>query len=203
MNSRLNSRNLLHHLFIDSQTTGSIHNHHIIAVHTGFLNRMLRFGNGIGLGGFVEHIYSNLFAQHANLLNSCRTIDIASHKHHFLLLLLLQVVGQLGRESSLTGALKTRHQDHSRLTFEVDLGRLPTHEGSQFIVGDFYEKLTGTDGAHHVLTDSLLFHRVGELLGGLIVDIGLKERLADVLDSLGDVNFCNASFAFEDLKRTL
>ena len=125
LDSALDSRYLVHHLLIYRQTTCRIDDHHVISHLSRLSYRLLRNLHRITtikrLGRVTikqstisEYFRVNLLAQHAQLLDSRRTIDIASDEHHLLAFLRLQVVRQFRRKSRLTATLQTRHQDDRR-----------------------------------------------------------------------------------------
>ena len=67
-------------------------------------------------------------------------------------------------------------------------------------MGDLYHQLSRTNGRDDVLTECFLLDLVGELLGCLVVHIGLQQSFPDVLYSLRDIDLGNPSLTFEDLK---
>ena len=62
------------------------------------------------------------------MLNGSGSIDIAGGKHYFLAFLGLEEVRQFGGMSCFTGTLETRHENDSRLSFEVKVGGFSSHE---------------------------------------------------------------------------
>ena len=191
---------LVHHLLIDSQTTGGIDDDHVIPHPTRLCDSSLRFLHGVRFIQTQIDVCFDLLAQHAQLLNGRRTIHIASYEHDALVLLRLQIVRQLGGKSGLTATLKTGHQNNRRLSFEVNLLRLAAHQFCQLVMRDFNHQLTGTDSVYHVLSQCFLLHAVGELFGGLVVHIRLKQRFADILDGFRYVDFGNTAFTLQNLE---
>ena len=107
IDSILNRFNLIHHLFIDSQTTCCIDNNQIISFCLCFLNgiqcnlyRILAFR-------FAIHRYFNLLSQHLQLFDCSRTINVTSNQQRLTVLFHLQHASQLSGECSLTGTLQT------------------------------------------------------------------------------------------------
>ena len=201
LDSLLDSRYLLHHLLIHCQATRRIYNHNIVAIHTRLSDGFLRFLHGVALALARIDLGVYLLAQHAQLLDGCRTIHIARHQHHFLAFLRLQIVRQLAGEGCLTGALQTRHQDYRRRAFQVDFLCLAAHQRCQLVVGDFHHQLPGTNGGHHILPQCFGFHLVGKLLRGFVVHIGFQQSLADILHGFRYVNLGDSSFTLQNLKR--
>ena len=67
-------------------------------------------------------------------------------------------------------------------------------------MGNLHHQLSGTNGCYDVLTEGFCLNGIGELLGSLVVNVGFKQRFADVLDGFRDVDFGDTSFTLEDLK---
>ena len=201
LDSLFDSRNLLHHLLIDGKTAGSINDDHIVAELACPGNSVLRFLDGVGLGFLGIDLRIDLVAEDTQLLDSRRTIDIAGSHHHALAFLGLEIVRQFGSKSGLTRTLETRHKNHGRRTFEVDVGSLAAHQFREFVVGNLDHQLPRAHGGNHVLPKGFFLHLVGKLLRRLVVDIGFEQRLADVLDGLRDIDFGNTSFALQNLER--
>ena len=202
---------LLHHLLIDRQTTGSIDDHYVVPHATcladGVLRNLHRITTIKRLGRITikqstisEYFRSDLLTEHTQLLDSGRTIDVAGYQHHPFVLLRLQIVSQLGSESGFTATLQTGHQDDRRRTLEVQVLRLTAHQFRQLIVGDLHQELSRTNGIDHVLSQGFLLHAVGELLGGLVVDVGLQERFTDILNGLRNIDFGDTTLTLQNLK---
>ena len=199
--SFFDSRYLVHHLLVHSQTTGGIDDHYIVAEFLCFGNSILRFLHWVRLAFSCINFRLDLLTQHTQLLDSCRTIYVTSHQHHFLTFLRLQVVSQFRSKSGLTGTLQTGHQNNGRITFEVDFLRFTAHESRQLVMCDLHHQLSGTNRGDHVLTQGFLFHLVGKLFSGFVVHIRFQQCLTDVLDRLRNIDFSNTAFTFQDLER--
>ena len=65
---------------------------------------------------------------------------------------------------------------------------------------NLHHQLLRLDGIDYVLSESLGFHRIGESLGNLIVDIGIKKGATNILKGLGDIYLCDFTLAFEYLE---
>ena len=65
---------------------------------------------------------------------------------------------------------------------------------------DFDHELSRFDAGENVLSECLLLHRVGELLGNLEVHVGIKEGASHVFECFGDVDFCDFSFALQQFE---
>ena len=87
IDSLLDSFNLVHHLFIYSQTSGSIDNYQVIPFCFRFLNGIQ--GNLYRIFAVQFAIYRNfyLLAEHFQLLNCSRTIYVTRYQQRFTVLL--------------------------------------------------------------------------------------------------------------------
>ena len=199
----LDGGNLLHHLLIDSQTTGGIDDHDIVALGFGLLDCMDR--NVHRILAVQLHIdgYPHLFADHAQLLDSGRTIDVARHQQRLLVFLCLQQVGELAGERRLTGTLQTRHQDDGRCTLEVHIRSCATHQRGQLVVYNLYHQLARLHRCEHVLTQCFSLYRVGKILGNLIVDVGIQQCLAHIFQRFGHIDLRDPAFTLQQFKRSV
>ena len=150
---------------------------------------------------FGVDLHADLTAQHLQLVDGGRTVDVAGDEQHMAPLLLFEEGGQLAREGRLARTLQTGDQDDGRSAFQADVGGRAAHELRQLVAHDLGHHLPRLDSRQHVLTQRFLLHLVGERLGDLVVDVGVDQRAADLFERLGDVDLCDAAFAFEDLER--
>ena len=77
--------------------------------------------------------------------------------------------------------MQAGHEDYGGMSLYVDIHGLASHQGCQLIVYYLDHQLTGAYRCEHVHAQGLLLDGVGELLGYLVVDIGIKQGLAYVL----------------------
>jgi len=194
-------RDLLHHRLIDGQTARRIDDHDIAALLAGVFDRVLRDLHGVRVSLFGVDLHADLTAQHLQLVDSGRTVDVAGDEQHMAPLLLFEEGGQLAREGRLARTLQTGDQDDGRSAFQADVGGRAAHELRQLVAHDLGHHLPRLDSRQHVLPQRFLLHLVGERLGDLVVDVGVDQRAADLFERLGDVDLCDAAFAFEDLER--
>ena len=75
------------------------------------------------------------------------------------------------------------------------------HQLGQLVADDLGHHLSRLDGFEHVLAQGFLLHFVGEGLGNLVVDVGVDQRAADLLERLRDVDLGDAPLAFENFER--
>ena len=64
----------------------------------------------------------------------------------------------------------------------------------------FDHKLLWLDGVDYVLSQRFLLDGVGKRFGYFVVDIGIEEGAAHVLEGFGYVDFGNLALAFEYLE---
>ena len=193
-------RDLLHHRLIDGQTARRIDDHDVETVLTGVFDGIFGDLHRIFIPLFSIDFDSDLSAQHLELVDGRRTIDVARHEQHLASLLALEHRRQLAREGSLTGALQTGDQDDRRRALQLDVGRRAAHELCQLVADDLGNHLSRLDGLEHVLSQGLLLHLVGEGFGYLVIDVGVDQRPADLLEGFGDVDFGDAAFALDQLE---
>ena len=197
----LDRRDLLHHRLVDGQTARRIDDYDIAALLAGVFDRVLRDLHGVRVSLFGVDLHADLTAQHLQLVDGGRTVDVAGDEQHMAPLLLFEEGGQLAREGRLARTLQTGDQDDGRSAFQADVGGRAAHELRQLVAHDLGHHLPRLDSRQHVLTQRFLLHLVGERLGDLVVDVGVDQRTADLFERLGDVDLCDAAFAFEDLER--
>ena len=118
---------------------------------------------------------------HLDLLDSSRTVNVAGNEQRLLVALGLQHIGQLAAEGCLTRTLQTRHKYYCRISLGVDVDGGFAHKFGKFVVGNLNHQLAWFYGLDYILTHCHFLHSFGELLGCLVVDIGIKQRLTNVL----------------------
>ena len=201
LDRRLDGRDLLHHRLVDGQTSRRIDDHDVEGVLAGVLDGVLRDLHGVFVPLLGVDLDADLAAEDLQLVDGRRTVDVARNEQHLPALLRLDVGRELAREGRLARALETGDENDGRRPFEADVRGRAAHELGQLVAHDLGEHLSGFHGFQHVLTQRLLLHRVGEGLGHLVVDVGVDERPADLLERLGDVDLGDAPFALEYLER--
>ena len=113
------------------------------------------FGNGRGgvdARAFGVHRHIDLFAQHFELLDGGRSIDVGRHEQRALAVL-AQPQRQLGRHRRLAGALQTDQHDHDRrLSGRVERRRF-AQQFDQLLVDDLDDRLRRREALHHLGAD--------------------------------------------------
>ena len=191
---------LLHQFLVDALATGGVHDEHIMPLCLGLLYRSLRYGHGIGCTWLHVHGHLHLFTQHPKLLHGRRPESVASSQQGVHVTFFTKHLGQLTTHGSLAGTVETHHQDHSRMTLEFHLLVLAPHQGSQLVVHNLHHELLGLYGGEHVLAQGLLLHGVGEVLGHLVVHIGVEQCASHILERFRHIDFRNLAFALQYLE---
>ena len=150
---------------------------------------------------FGVDLHADLTAEHLQLVDGGRTVDVARHEQYLTPSLAFEERGQLARKGRFARTLQTRDEDHGGGAFQPDVGGRAAHQGRQFVAHDLGHHLTRLDGFQHVLSECFGLHFVGESLGYLVVDVGVDQRAADLLEGLRDVDFRDAAFALEEFER--
>ncbi len=139
---------LVHELFIDVETAGSIQDQDIIAVVPGMQDRLAGDFHRVALP-HLKHRHAGLFTDDLQLLDRSRTIDVTGCQQRTLAAL-LEIPGQLGTVGGLTGTLKAAHHDDGGdLRREGDPGVGGTHQFGQFVIDDLDDLLGGSQALKH------------------------------------------------------
>ena len=164
MHRFLDVGNLIHHLLINGQTTSGIDDDDILALTLSVLDGVLRNLYWILVTFLAIDFNLNLLTQHLQLLDSSRTIHVASHQQHLLATFTLQIRSQLGRESGLV----VHNLNHHLARFHRSENLLA--EGFFLnVIGDILGNLIADVGIQKGATDFL--HRIGHVH---LSDIGLS-----------------------------
>ena len=124
------------------QAAGGVDNHQVVAVVLGVFQ---------GFGGdfhrvFLAHFKDlgpGLFADDFQLVDGCRTVNVAGHQQRAVPLV-LEIPGELGRMGGFTASLKAAHEHHAGgLGGELDAGVVLAHQSGQLVVDDFNDLLGG------------------------------------------------------------
>ena len=201
MNMILQRLYLVHHLLVDSKTTGGIDDYYIIALCFSLMNGMVGYFINVLVVGLTINRNSNLLAYDLQLVDSCRTIDIARNEQWLLVLLILEHVGELAGERCLTGTLQTAHQNNGRMLLQFQSYSLTAHKLSEFVMNKLHHKLSRLHRREDVHSESLFLDIIRKCLGNFIVDIGVEQSTAHVLHCLGNIYFCDLAFTLQYLER--
>ena len=194
---------LLHHLGVDLETAGGVHQE-------GVEPLLLRFGQAsrgdvlwLGLSSEAEHLHIDLGTQRLELLDSSWSIDVGTH-HQGSTSLVLEVQTKLGRGGGLTRTLKASHQHDGG-----SLGRLgqrsviTPHDLHQLLMDHLDELLIRVDPSHHFSADGFVADLSNEVLHHRQAHIRFKQRPTDVLQRPIDVALADRVLAPQPLDRIL
>ena len=157
-------------------------------------------GHGVLAVGLAVDGYPDLLAEDLELVDGGGAVDVAGHQQGLAALGGLEAEGELAGEGGLAGTLQAGHEYHGRVALDVEGCLLAAHQVDELAAHDAQHQLLRLEGVDDVLAHGLGLHRVGELLGHFVVDIGVKQGAAHVLERLGDVDLGDAALALEYLE---
>lgn len=193
-------RNFIHQSLINGQSSRRIHDHDIVAIPFGLIHPC--FGNGDRIFGFKIRIdrHPDLLCQHLQLVDRSRAIDVTGHQQGLPAFLFFKIIGQLARKSRFTRTIESGDQNDGRVFRKIQLGHLPSHELGQLIAHDLGQQLSRRNAGQYILAQCLLPYLIGKCFGRLIIDIGIQQRLADLLHGFGHVDLRNIPLTFQYLE---
>ena len=205
LNGFLDAAQLIHELLIHMQSAGGIQNHDVVAVVLCVGDGLL--GDDLGLfGAHGEHRNTRLLAHHLQLIDGRRAVDIAGHQQRAMALF-EEPFAQLGGVGGFTVTLQTAEHEHrGRLGFDVDAyGLVAAHELGEGFVYDLDDLLGGGQAFHNLLAHGPLGDPGDEVLGHLIVYVGLQQGGANLTHGSLDVRLGELTLApqpFEHARKT-
>ena len=147
------------------------------------------------------HRHPDALGEDTELLACGGTVDVGTDQQRTFALGRFQLLGEFAGECGLTRTLETGHENHRRLALGVEGGRIAAHEFGEFVMHNLDHQLLRLQGVDYVLSESLLLDSVGESLGDLIVDIGVKKCASHILEGLGYIDLGDSSLTFENFER--
>ena len=179
----------LHQLFVNLQTACRIVNHEVKAVVLRVLVAVLDDFDRIALA-FVINRNADGLAEHLQLLDSGRTVNVSGDEERFPLLLAAHPKSNLACESRLTRTLQTDHHDtHRRWCGKIDFLSFATHDGHKLVVDNLHNLLPRGHGIEHFGTERLFLDGLDKVAGHVEVHVGGEERAADFTQRFGHVFF--------------
>ena len=134
-------RELLHQGLVDREAAGRVEDDNGDALFLGMGHASAADSHRIGDPVRHVHRHADLPAQHRQLLDGRRTLEVGSHEHHAPPLL-LDPLGQLAAGGRLARALQTaEHQDGGLARLEVERVVHRSHQIDQLLVHDADELL--------------------------------------------------------------
>jgi hypothetical protein len=199
----LDGGDFLHQRFVDGQSSGGVDDDGVVGLRLGFVYTLQGYLHGVlRLHVHIDgHLY--LLGEDAQLLDGGGSVDVAGHQQGASVAFRLEQVGQFPGECRLTGTVETGHQDDGGMSLELQFGGLSSHQCGELVVDDFDHELSRLDARQHVLSQCFLLHRVGKRLGHFVVDVGVEEGAAHLLEGFRHIDFGDAALALQYLERPL
>ncbi len=91
----LYGRDFVHHLFVNGQTSGGVHNHEVKIMSLGICYTVESYLHGILITLLAVDRHSDLFAKHFQLVNGGGTVNVAGHEQRTFCLFALEFACQL------------------------------------------------------------------------------------------------------------
>ena len=185
---------LEHQGVVDGQAPGGVVDDVVEALDRRLLGGVTADVDGVGPGP-GEHRHAKALAEHLELVDRRRAVDVGGDEHD-LVPVLLQLAGELAGAGRLPRALEADHHDPGdALRRPRDAGVDRAHQVGEGLVADLDEVVLGADPDLLVLGlgDELdlgaqrpLLDVAEELLDRLELDVGLEQAQAHVLERLVD-----------------
>ena len=193
---------LVHHRFVNVQTTGGIHQQHVVEFQFGFFQRRVNDIYRLLTNIRREEINAHLLCQRLQLFDCRRTINVGRNHQHFFLVLLTQELTELAHAGCFTGTLQARHQYHRwRLRSQIQGLVLFAHRRNQFVTDDFDELLPRRQALINFMTNRFLFYAIDKLTHYRQGDVRLQQRHAHFAQRIFYVVFSEASTATDIAQR--
>ena len=178
------------------KTSCGIQDNDISVVLPGILNGCSGDVHRILLVSHGKYRNSLLLAVDLQLLDGCRTVNVAGYQKR-VLAFFLELSGYLRRRCGLTGTLKTRHQIYGNLVARLDhkLCHLRTHESFHLFFYNLNDHLPRIQSRKYVLSDSAVRHSLDKCLDHAEINVRFQQGTLDFLHGLLDVGLCQSSFA--------
>ncbi len=192
----LQAQQFVHQGVVDVQTSGRIEDHEIAGLVACRLAATLGDAQHVFHTGFGMDRHANLLAQHDQLVDRRRAVNVAGHQHGAAIALFLEVEGELGSRGGLSRTLQANHHRQGGIARKGLLPRLLTNQGvDQGVVKDLDHVFTRSDGERHFLTQGTFLDAGHEGFGHVELDVGLQKGSADIAQRIGDVLFGKTRFA--------
>ena len=199
----LDSLDFIHHLLVDSESSGGIDNHEVVAVSLGVVYGAASNTDRVFNAVLGVNVHPNRLCQNFELVNSGRAIYVACYKERTHRLLCLEFFCELAGESGLTRTLKARHEYYGGAARYSEGRGVATHKACELVVHDFNHELARLDSVYNVLAEGFLFYGVGKCLGDLVVDVGVDKGAAHIFESFGYVYLGDSTLTFKKLETAL
>ena len=192
-----------HQLFIDRESACGIEDDDITVVCLGCIDRVLRDVDRIHIRRHAVDRDIRLLAQDFELLDRCRTIDVAGC-HHRTVAFFLEHQSELAGRRRLAGALQTnKHDDRHAGGRQRDLALCPAQKLCQLVFDDLDDRLVRLQAAEDLFPHRLFTDVSDEIFRHLEIDIGFQQCAADLTKRPINVTFGKLALPAEILERRL
>jgi hypothetical protein len=197
-------RGLLHHLRVDAQSAGGVHDHHVVQGAPGLLDACTGHRDRVahpvaGFGG--EHLDTGALTVDLQLVDGVRPLQVGGHEQRAAALA-LEPERQLGRQRGLPRALEAGQHDHGRRRLgEPEPAGLAAEDRDELLVDDLDDLLGRVERLADLLAPRPLAYGGHELLDDRQRDVGLEQRDADLPRGGVDVGLREPALATEVLER--
>ncbi|MNJ56591.1 hypothetical protein D3C77_521460 [compost metagenome] len=177
-----------HHLGINGQTAGGIHQHHVDELQPRLTDRRLGDLHRLLADIRGEEGHTHFASQRFQLLDRRRAVDVGRHHHHRLLLAILEQPRKLAHGRGLARTLQARHQHHCRrrnIQRQILVGG--AHQLFELGTHDLHECLARRQALRHLGADRTLLDLVDELLDHRQCDVGLEQGHPHLAQGVLDV----------------
>ena len=203
INGGVDVLDFVHHRFVNVQTTGGIHQQHVVEFEFRFFQRRIDDIHRLLADVRREEIDADLLSKGFQLFDRRRAVNVRGNDQHFLLVLLAQEFPQLTDAGGFTGTLQARHQHHGRrLRGQVERLVLFAHRRHQLVADDFDELLTRGQAFIDFMADRALFHAADEITNHRKRNVRFQQRHAHFAQGVFNIVFCKASAAANVAQRT-
>ncbi len=194
---------LLHHLLVDAEAAGGVHDHDVVDLGLGVLDGVLgdldRVADAVARLRRVD-ADARALGDDAELVHGVRALEVTGDQQRRVALL-LQPVAELAREGGLTRTLQTRQHDHGgRLLGEAQAPGLAAEDGDEFLVDDLEDLLGRVQRLADLGTEGALLDVLDERPDDRQRHVRLEERDPDVPGRGVDVRFAETPLAAQVLE---
>ncbi len=196
-------RGLLHHLGVDTEAAGGVHDHDVVDLGLGEVDGVLgdlhRVADAVARLRRV-HRDTGALGDDAQLVDGVGALEVGGDQQRGVALL-LEPPAELAREGGLTGTLETGQHDHGgRLLGEPQTPGLAAEDGDQFLVDDLEDLLGGVERPGDLGPERALLDVLDELAHDGQRHVGFEERDADLARRGVDVRLGEPSLAAQVLE---
>ena len=159
---------------------------------------MFNYFNRLCISILGKHFNIDLFTKYLQLVNGCRAVYVTGYEHRIPASFGFKIICQFGRERRFTGSLEPCYKNHGRISFQIDLGFLASHQFNQLIMNNLDHKLPGRYSCKHIFPKGLVLYIVSELFGYFKTDVCVKQGFTDIFQSLRyiDLRYMPVTFQY-------